>query len=138
MTRYFGVLASDIHWTAEPGRFFVEDAFYLACRVLGIRQLHPSPPIDVYINHSIYKNFRNMSMELPTPTPLFLMGARNANGGTYEFDSYRAAGLFLYAVWGETGSPVDRIQAGCHFTRPVQVDDWIIFPKMGGKGTLQL
>lgn len=98
MTRYFGVLASDIHWTAEPERFFMEDVSYLACRVLGIRQVHTSPLIDVYINDSIYKNFHNMSVELPTPIPTFLMRARNTNSGTYEFDSYRAVELSLYAI----------------------------------------
>lgn len=69
MTRYFGVLVSDIHCMAEPGQFFVADPFYLACRVSGIHRLYPGPPRDVYINDRIYKDFRNKSVELPNPPP---------------------------------------------------------------------
>lgn len=121
-TRHLGPLVPTIRWIAEPGRFFVQDAFYLACRVLGTRHLHPGRPVDVYVNDSIYKNFVNVLVESPAPNPVLLSRRRSANDHSYEANAHDMSRPALCTVWGETCCGLDRIRVDYRFTRRVQID----------------
>lgn len=133
MEQHFGSILPTIRWMAEPGRLFVQDAFTLACRVSGMRQVRPDQPVDVYINDSIYKNFLNALAEPPIPEPLLLTGRPNVDDYLYEAVADRIPQQLLHTVWGQTCCGLDRIRTDCQFSCPVQVDDWILFPNMGGE-----
>ncbi|KAI1906127.1 Ornithine decarboxylase [Ophidiomyces ophidiicola] len=125
-----------IRWVAEPGRFFVHEAFHLICRVIGTRPKgrldHQTalgetiPTGDIYINDGIYHNFLNALTEKVVPQPILL-----DKSGVPCRQSNEARGK--YTVWGQTCDSFDKILMDCPLPSGARVGEWLYFPAMGCK-----
>jgi len=123
----FGSLKSTIRWTAEPGPFWVRDAYYLATRVLGTRDDGES--FDVFINDGIHRNFFHAVVDSPVSKPM-LLNANGAVDANYPSTSPEAS-TRAWTVWGQTCRPYDRIVVDCRFPRRPRINDWLVFSDMG-------
>ncbi|WEW61323.1 Ornithine decarboxylase [Emydomyces testavorans] len=130
---YFGT-EKQLRWAAEPGRFFSDEAFHLACRVIGTRPRNHSgdeisletelPAGDIYINDGIYHNFLNAITEKVVSQPILLDSAGRPDESVSEDQS-------TYTVWGQTCDSFDKISPNCALPRRAKVGDWLCFPAMG-------
>ena len=116
--------SSSVEIIAEPGRFFVADAYTLACSILARRRvLDLAPHISsymLYLNDGIFSNFACQIWEQRDLAPDIIM-AQNGQ------DSKSMA----YKIWGQTCDGVDLIAEKCILRGPLDVGDWLSFGGMG-------
>ena len=110
---------------SEPGRFFVSNAYTLACNVIARREVH-DPATNhtsymLYLNDGVYGNFSSIIFDHQHPEPHILSAYDNA---------IRRASI-EYSLWGPTCDGIDRITEKCTFDRLLDVGDWLYFEQMG-------
>nr|POE87720.1 ornithine decarboxylase [Quercus suber]POF00903.1 ornithine decarboxylase [Quercus suber] len=114
---------------AEPGRFFSESAFTLACKVVGRRT--PSlgdangktPLTMLYLSDGVFGNFMNVLIEGLKPKASLHKSRRSKS---------TTADIHEYSLWGPTCDSTDKLSDSCTFDEEVEIDDWLLFPNMGG------
>ena len=122
---------------AEPGRYFAEGAFTLACTVIGKRIKRAATEgkkasTMIYLNDGVYGTLSNCIYEDLRPTPRIL---RNVDG---FFSNRRASGDLdpsRYVIWGPTCDAKDCLNKECDIEGRVDVGDWLCFDNMGGMCT---
>lgn len=135
LDQYFPV-SSNVEIIAEPGRYFVANAFTLATHVIAKRGSvfdHSSqsqdPPM-VYINDGVYGNMNCILFDHQHPQAHvlthrgeFVYGGHHteqANGNTYNV-----------SIWGPTCDGLDCISNNAELSHNVCVGDWLYFPDLG-------
>ena len=123
---------------AEPGRYFVETAFTIACQVIARRSIWsaPSPPLSpthtnkpagymLFLNDGVYGNFMDSLLSSWRRDPHILACAK-----TEELPS----GV-PYSIWGPTCDGDDKTVEDAEFDRELDVGDWLYFGNMGAYST---
>lgn len=123
---------------AEPGRYYVSNAFTLACHVIARRTV-TDPTLGttsymLYLNDGVYGNFSSIIFDHQNPVPRiltcgdkFLYNARKPGGG------YDTPNVMEYSIWGPTCDGIDCVSQSCTFADVIDIGDWLYFENMGGK-----
>lgn len=108
---------------AEPGRYYVSNAFTLACNVIARRDIvDPVTKEDaymIYLNDGVYGNFSNIIFDHQHPTAKILLCASE------EEESMD------YSIWGPTCDGIDLITERVKLPYVVDIGDWLYFENMG-------
>ena len=118
---------------AEPGRYYVANAFALAANVIARRDI-PDPSDSsrdafmLYLNDGVYGNFSNIIFDHQHPVAQILTCAngikdRSASGASSETISY--------SIWGPTCDGIDVITQHIELPGMLDVGDWLYFEEMG-------
>ena len=109
----------------EPGRYFVGQAYSLACNVIARRDVRDSATgatsYMLYLNDGVYGNFSSIIFDHQHPVPQVLRSA----------DPRRDADPIEYSLWGPTCDGIDRIADRCLFRTALDIGDWLFFDDMG-------
>ncbi|TPX06924.1 uncharacterized protein E0L32_011148 [Thyridium curvatum] len=128
---------------AEPGRYYVSNAFTIACNIIARRTVDdPSASISgdlvdpsymVYLNDGVYGNFSSIMFDHQHPVAKVLRC-----GDKFLFDHESAGpqpaeqeGSLEYSVWGPTCDGIDHITESTRFGHVLDVGDWLYFEEMG-------
>ncbi|BCR91942.1 type III PLP-dependent enzyme [Aspergillus chevalieri] len=112
---------------AEPGRYYVANAFTLAANVIARRDL-PDPTDStrdaymVYLNDGVYGNFSNIIFDHQHPVAQILSCANGID---------RSAEGVHYSIWGPTCDGIDVITQHIVLPGMLDVGDWLFFEEMG-------
>lgn len=107
-----------IHWIAEPGRFFAENAFDFFVQVIGKKE--GSKGLCYTIDDSLYGQFSSIIFDHATPTWVRIQQ------GVERRKRKRLPGT----LFGRTCDSVDVI-ARCEQMEELEVGDWLWFSNMG-------
>ncbi|KAL2864219.1 type III PLP-dependent enzyme [Aspergillus lucknowensis] len=114
---------------AEPGRYYVANAFTLATNVIARRDVQdPEEPTKdaymIYLNDGVYGNFSNIIFDHQHPEARILTCASQ---GTVRAPSEDVA----YSIWGPTCDGIDVISQRTLLPGLLDVGDWLYFEEMG-------
>lgn len=118
---------------AEPGRYYVANAFNLAVNVIARRDIpDPSDPSRdaymVYLNDGVYGNFSNIIFDHQNPVAQILSCA---NGTKDSSANGAASDTIPYSIWGPTCDGIDVITHHIELHGLLDVGDWLYFEEMG-------
>ncbi|KAJ5273448.1 hypothetical protein N7478_008573 [Penicillium angulare] len=118
---------------AEPGRYYVANAFTLAANVIARRDT--PDPLDpsrdaymLYLNDGVYGNFSNIIFDHQHPTAQILLSAANPEQGT---PNSATSDSISYSIWGPTCDGIDVISERIDLPGLVNTGDWLYFEEMG-------
>ncbi|KAL5624580.1 hypothetical protein BROUX41_004640 [Berkeleyomyces rouxiae] len=126
---------SSVNIIAEPGRYYVANAFTIACNIIARRTIDMPETGDktfmAYINDGIYGNFSSIMFDHQHPVAKILSA-----GGQVIYDTKAAEACdkhegVQYSIWGPTCDGIDRITESIHFKQTLDVGDWLYFENMG-------
>lgn len=107
----------------EPGRYYVANAFSLATNVIARRDVEDPMTGEqaymLYLNDGVYGNFSNIIFDHQQPKARVLHASEEEKKPT------------VYSIWGQTCDGIDVINERCTLPAVVNVDDWLVFDKMG-------
>lgn len=108
----------DIIVIAEPGRYFVTEAYTLVCSVIGRRvmTINGTKKILYYLNDGIYQSFNCIFFDHTSPRP--------------EVFSSREDERYMSTVFGPTCDGLDCIAKDIVLPE-LQIGDWVYFRNMG-------
>lgn len=110
---------------AEPGRYYVAEAFTLACHVIARRDLCEAASgitsYMLYLNDGVYGNFSSIIFDHQHPVPQILAA---------KSDRHHLMAI-EYSLWGPTCDGIDHITESVFFHRTLDVGDWLFFEEMG-------
>lgn len=117
----------------EPGRYYVANAFTLACHVIARRTVEDPITLEksymLYLNDGLYGNFSSIMFDHQNPI------AQVLRTGNRSFFDTRASRETIdgteYSIWGPTCDGIDRISASIRFDHNLDVGDWLYFENMG-------
>lgn len=105
---------------AEPGRFFVANAFTLATSVLGRRLVKPDGSEGMlYLSDGVYGNLNLIIFDHQVVQPNLLEAGVPGEA------------TMTASVWGPTCDGLDQINQTVEFPRIVDVGDWLYFENVG-------
>ncbi|KAK3327611.1 pyridoxal-dependent decarboxylase [Cercophora scortea] len=131
---------SGINLIAEPGRFYVSDAFTIACNVIARRTIQDSSAnrranddasYMVYVNDGLYGNFSSIMFDHQHPEAKVLRAGGQTMYDTAAADATTAPHGVEYSIWGPTCDGIDRIMESTRFNVVLDVGDWLYFEEMG-------
>lgn len=137
LDEYFPV-DSDVSVIAEPGRYFVANAFTLATHIIakrgGVFDSSNAPqdenPAMIYINDGVYGNMNCILFDHQTPEAHVL-----THRGQFYYGEHlhheQTPKKHNVSVWGPTCDGLDCIAASTHLSHNVAVGDWLYFPNLG-------
>lgn len=118
--RYF---PANVRVIAEPGRYYVSNAFTLACNVIARREIvDPVTKEDaymLYLNDGVYGNFSNIIFDHQHPVAKVLLTVSEEEDATD------------YSIWGPTCDGIDIISERITLPGLLDVGDWLYFENMG-------
>lgn len=126
-------MPSHISIIGEPGRYYVAQAFTLACHVIARRTVDDpmtgNKSYMLYVNDGVYGNFSSMIFDHQNPVPHVL----SANSCTYfnTMDAKPSRGGIEYSIWGPTCDGIDQISKSIRFDHVLDTGDWLYFEDMG-------
>lgn len=116
---------SSIRIIGEPGRYFVSNAYTLACNVIARRDIMDAftqkNTYMLYLNDGVYGNFSSIIFDHQHPIPNIL----SAQNG------HEARSTVEYSIWGPTCDGIDRITETSTFRCLLDIGDWLYFEEMG-------
>ena len=118
---------------AEPGRYYVANAFTLAANVIARRDV--PDPLDpsrdaymLYLNDGVYGNFSNIIFDHQHPVAQVLVsGPPDATESPKSATSETNA----YSIWGPTCDGIDVITQRIDLPGLLNTGDWLFFEEMG-------
>ena len=114
----------EVELISEPGRYFVEYAFTLACNIIARREVREeasSPYYMLFLNDGVYHNFMDSLLShLPRKPEVLLSSAEQASTVAIP-----------YSIWGPTCDGVDQILESVSFYKILDIGDWLYFEGMG-------
>lgn len=129
---------NDLEIIAEPGRLFAEEAFTLACRVLGKRRLSVGSESGkssmLYLSDGVYGNFANVVWESQQLCPGLLDVPTIGDVGNVRMITESEScipNIYTYMLWGPTCDGNDCIMKQWDSERYIRTGDWLYFPDMG-------
>lgn len=115
---------------AEPGRYFVANAFTLATHVIarrgGVFDSQGSNPTMIYINDGVYGNMNCILFDHQTPEAHVL-----THRGEFYYGEMVQENKFNVSIWGPTCDGLDCISKDTYLSHNVVVGDWLYFPNLG-------
>ncbi|CAO1628660.1 unnamed protein product [Parajaminaea phylloscopi] len=139
---------------AEPGRYYVQKAFSLACNIIAKRDARSdadaddveatpqveevevasekTPEIMLYQNDGVYGAFNNIMFDHQSVTPKTLTLRREfVYGREGEADALASSRLRPCSVWGPTCDSIDLVRKVCELPEDLEVGDWLVYEDMG-------
>jgi ornithine decarboxylase len=127
---------SNVSIISEPGRYYVADAYTIACHVIARRTIEDSltgnKSYMLYLNDGLYGNFSSIMFDHQNPKVKLL-----SSSGRFLYDT-KAAEPDLsvdeteYSVWGPTCDGIDQIAKSVRFSgKDIDIGDWLYFEEMG-------
>lgn len=142
---HFGDFTGQI--IAEPGRFYVAEAFTLATNIIARRGPERSvlerqeideeddndnPRVMYYLNDGIYSSFNCILFDHQIVSPFCLtVGKVLVDGSSTSLSAVQAPPLVTSSLWGPTCDSIDCVMARVKLPGGLQVGDWLGFRKMG-------
>jgi ornithine decarboxylase len=124
-------IPAHIRIIGEPGRYYVQNAFTIACHVIARRAVLDAATgrqnYMIYLNDGVYGNFSGMPFDHQNPIPRLL---RVGNTLMYEIPTPANKGV-EYSLWGPTCDGIDQISKSCWFEQTIDVGDWLYFDNHG-------
>ncbi|KAF4553912.1 Ornithine decarboxylase-like protein [Elsinoe fawcettii] len=124
----------------EPGRFYVSQAFTIACNVIARRAVEDkeldTKSYMLYLNDGVYGNFSSIMFDHQHPVPQVLKAGNRTFFHSAENDGPACAHdngkkAIEYSVWGPTCDGIDCISASWSSSFTLDVGDWLYFEEMG-------
>ncbi|CAI7672526.1 unnamed protein product [Penicillium manginii] len=120
----------NIRIIAEPGRYYVANAFTLAANVIARRDVpDPEDPSRdaymLYLNDGVYGNFSNIIFDHQHPVAQVLVSADN------DSPSSATSETIAYSIWGPTCDGIDVITERIDLPGLLNTGDWLYFEEMG-------
>lgn len=112
---------------AEPGRYYVANAFTIATHVIARRTVENGPCYMLYVNDGVYGNFSGIMFDHQNPVPRVLR-----RRGQYLYGSVQSECQKEYSIWGPSCDGIDCISKSCWLPGVLDVGDWLYFTEMGG------
>lgn len=141
LDRYF---PAHVRIIAEPGRYYVSEAFQFACNVIARRSIRDhqrdAASYMLYLNDGIYGNFSSIMFDHQHPVANLLKvgdhyfdAVQHENGRAVDKVAHklRSSGDIEYSLWGPTCDGIDMISEKCVFPAVLDVGDWLLFKAMG-------
>lgn len=126
-------MPSNISIIGEPGRYYVANAFTLACNVIARRTIEDPETFEksymIYMNDGLYGNFSSIMFDHQQPIAQVLR-----TNGYFIYDTATASECregVEYSIWGPTCDGIDRINESIRFEHTLDVGDWLYFENMG-------
>lgn len=126
-------MPSHVNIVGEPGRYYVAEAFTLACHIIARRTIEDDATGEksymLYLNDGLYGNFSSIMFDHQHPLAQVLRSGKR----TY-FDSASSQPSISgteYSIWGPTCDGIDRITQSIRFDHELNVGDWLYFHEMG-------
>ncbi|KAJ5895221.1 hypothetical protein N7495_006912, partial [Penicillium taxi] len=118
---------------AEPGRYYVANAFTLAANVIARRDIpDPQDPSRdaymLYLNDGVYGNFSNIIFDHQHPVAQILLSASDSQPGT---PNSATSEPIPYSIWGPTCDGIDIITERINLPGLLDIGDWLFFEEMG-------
>ena len=132
-----------VYIMGEPGRYYVESAFTLACNVIARREVR-EPMIGapssymLYLNNGIFGDFLNVVFEPRRLAPRILRRSHTDDSFVTDADDVDDGGSgkgVECSVWGPTCDGTDCVSRSCRLPEVVRVGDWLAFEGMGAYTT---
>jgi ornithine decarboxylase len=126
-------MPSHIRIIGEPGRYYVSQAFTLACHIIARRTI--VDPVTraksymLYLNDGLYGNFSSIMFDHQNPVAQVLRASERCYFDTVAAQS--SANGIEYSIWGPTCDGIDRIAESIRFDHVLDVGDWFYFEEMG-------
>jgi ornithine decarboxylase len=126
----------NIRIIAEPGRYYVAQAFTLAAHVIARRDVRDPQDLSrdaymIYLNDGVYGNFSNIIFDHQHPVAQILTCAGSGlDSSSSSVPSSPVAGI-EYSIWGPTCDGIDVISERITLPGLVDVGDWLYFENMG-------
>ncbi|GMH97297.1 hypothetical protein TrST_g12361 [Triparma strigata] len=118
---------------AEPGRFFVEAAFALCCRVYCVEFSKDSPTTAIYyISQGVDGVFKDVKLCNEIFTPAALRVEEEGNGSDSFFSD--SSDLVSVTIRGPSGAVNDAVRRDVLLPR-LCAGDWLVFDRMGAYTT---
>ena len=122
---------------AEPGRYYVANAFTLAANVIARRDV--PDPLDpsrdaymLYLNDGVYGNFSNIIFDHQHPiAKVLLTAADDSQPGTPGTPNSATSDTNSYSIWGPTCDGIDVITQRIDLPGLLNTGDWLYFEEMG-------
>lgn len=127
---------ANIRIIAEPGRYYVAQAFTLAAHIIARRDVRdPQDPARdaymIYLNDGVYGNFSNIIFDHQHPVAQILTCfGSGLDSSSSSVANSPAAGI-EYSIWGPTCDGIDVISERITLPGLVDVGDWLYFENMG-------
>lgn len=124
MTALDETFLCDVHFVAEPGRFYVATALTLACNVIARRDVRQEAGEIMYmlfLSDGIYGSFLDNALYDEQRQACILHSASNET----------SEAPIEYILWGPTCDGLDSIMKNVSFDKTLNVGDWLKFPNMG-------
>ncbi|CAK5269957.1 unnamed protein product [Mycena citricolor] len=133
--RYFPQRLGKVKLIAEPGRYYVSNAFRLATSIIarrapavleGADMQHDvgRPAVKYYISDGVYGAFNCLIFDphiaRPAPYVLRMSGASDTE-----------TALVTCSLWGPTCDSVDCVAESILLPRALRIGDWLVFENMG-------
>lgn len=120
----------DVKVMAEPGRYYVANAFTLAVNVIGKRRVcdFGTEKAMLYVNDGVYANMNCIIYDHQNPIPRILS---TSSGYHYEDEAVYSEGKFEVSVWGPSCDGLDCITKSVKLPMEIDVGDWLYFRDMG-------
>ena len=148
-------MPSNINVIGEPGRYYVAQAFTLACHIIARRTI--VDPVTgknsymLYLNDGLYGNFSSIMFDHQNPVAKVLRTsgrnyydtiasefvsssssiANSPSSSATSLSSLASTEGVEYSIWGPTCDGIDRIAESIHFDHVLDVGDWFYFEEMG-------
>lgn len=140
---------SSIQIIAEPGRYFVANAFTLATNIIARRGPDrailvdeaaddvENPKVMYYLNDGIYSSFNCILFDHQTVTPFCLTVGKALVDVPNECHQAQMQvpvemqQLVTSSLWGPTCDSIDCVRASVKLPASLEVGDWLGFRKMG-------
>jgi ornithine decarboxylase len=130
---------STVRIIGEPGRYYVSEAFSIACHVIARRTV-TDPTLGttsymLYLNDGVYGNFSSIMFDHQHPVPRVL---KSGDRFLYDqpgprVDGYESPNVVEYSIWGPTCDGIDCIAQSATFKEVLDIGDWMYFDDMGGE-----
>ncbi|PVF95305.1 hypothetical protein CPB86DRAFT_711415 [Serendipita vermifera] len=135
---------SNIQIIAEPGRYYVAEAFTLATNIIARRGPDravleaaaddDNPKVMYYMNDGVYSSFNCIMFDHQTVSPFCLTVGKVLVDAptpldTQEQDSPPVS--VMSSLWGPTCDAIDCVLAKVKLPAALEVGDWLGFRKMG-------
>ncbi|KIJ51083.1 hypothetical protein M422DRAFT_245061 [Sphaerobolus stellatus SS14] len=131
LSKYFPDRESNgIKVIAEPGQFFVANAFTLVTNIIGRRDNDQNNSTMLYINDGVFGSFEGTRMGAEVSPR-----AATINGSIVYEDSVTEDDLEPTMLWGPTCDSTDLICECVKLPRRLTVGDWLVFLDMGAYTT---
>ena len=123
-------MPSSVRIIAEPGRYYVQNAFTIACHVIARRAVTDAATgastYMLYLNDGVYGNFSGIPFDHQQPRPRLL---RVGNELMYDIETANSG--IEYSLWGPTCDGIDQVTKSCFFPKTIDVGDWLYFEYHG-------